>query len=105
MSTIEVNKIDSVVLQVIKTLPQILLITANGENENNNYTNIRLVAIIYKNPPPDGIWEFRMVGDVPVFTDHIHTNVQAGYEWKDFPSSVLGIRVKGFLNSRTEMII
>ncbi len=101
METLKVNIIDTVKLQIIKINPPSLLIKVKGENENNNFTNIRLEPFVYITPPADGIWEFSMVGDAPEFVDHIHTFVEAEYTWQNFPSGVKGIKVYGATNSVT----
>ncbi len=101
MGTIKVQQILSVKLNLLKTNPPSLKILAKGENQNNNYQNVRLSPIVEIAPPADGVWQFDMIGEVPEFVDSIVTEVSAPYRWKDIPETLKGVRVNGIINNVT----
>lgn len=104
MPTVKVHFIESVSVTFLKTKPPILRVAAKAQNLNNNYKNIRLEPLINKKPPTDGIYELSMIGDTPEFTDTIHTEVNATYDWKKYPVDIKGIKVYSTTNSEIAMI-
>ena len=103
MASTKVYSIESVSLSVTAANPPALTITVKGENLNSNYSGIKLDPFVYVQPPPNGIWEFNMIGEVPPITDNIITHVSAQLEWQA-PAGAKGVKVYGQMNSKTATV-
>lgn len=86
-------------LAVLRQLPPILLIAAQGEVPNGGYTNARLDPWHYLTPPADGIYAFNFVADPPTGPSlQVISPVHGQFQWVDFPPEVKGVRIHGQFN-------
>jgi hypothetical protein len=100
-----VYSVESVELSVIKTLPPQLAITAHGTARTPGYTDPKLVGVIYKQPPPDGIYEFSFSATPPGgIVAQVLTPIDAYTELSPMPSGLKGVRVRAATNSVVEML-
>lgn len=97
-----IMKIESVALSRHQSNPPELIILVHGMVNSGGWRNIKLIPYLYIQPPPDGIYDFEMVGTKPggIVTQAI-VEVKAAYKM-NYPKAreVKGVRI----NSRTNRI-
>jgi hypothetical protein len=84
----------------LRTFPPILQITAMGKVPTPGWTNPQLVPYTYIQAPPDGIYDFDFVADLPdEVVIQVITPMAASYQWRSPPAGLKGIRVHASVNS------
>ena len=94
-----VKKITKIEFQVQEKDPPNLLVTVVGEVPSGGYTNVKLVRVKHKEPPKDGIQEYRLVAEPPSGPAiQVISEVKASDTWVDVSKHapwLKGVRVLG----------
>lgn len=84
----------SVSLEIQKTNPPNLIISADGIVNSGGWKNGQLVPFIYIAPPVNGIYEFDFIADRPTgMVTQALTPIKAEFTWEDFPLELNGVKI------------
>lgn len=82
-----------------------LIIRVAGVAPSAGWSNIRLRPVNYIQAPPDGVYDFTLVGAPPEgMAAQVLTPVTAEYDWGGFPIGLRGVRVHGRDSSVTRLL-
>ena len=104
-----VYSVDSVSLENRDSGPNDFLIVAKGMVPSEGWTNPRLFAYVYIQPPPDGIWDFTFAADPPSADLPSETSsddlipIEAKQVVRNVPDSFKGVRVHAATNSKVAL--
>ena len=97
----KIAQIDNASVTYIKKNPPQLLIKAEGHAATPNWSMPELVARVYIQPPPDGIWDYDFVAKAPTGTTiQVLTPISAELTLDQIPSGMKGVRIHGKSNSK-----
>ncbi len=100
-----IPRIKEVKVSILKPNPPILQIEALGEVNSGGWTQGTLLPYVYIVPPKDGIYEFDFVALAPTGpATRALEDIEASYDWRDFPKDLKGVRVHGAENSKETLI-
>ena len=101
----KIYQITSMDLHILKSLPPILVIQADGEVRSAGWTGGELNPYIYVKPPADGYYEFDFVAQPPpeAGADVIST-ISARFAWPNFPTDLKGIKIYGRTNEQKKAL-
>ena len=89
----ELAEVRSVTLRVLRSSPERLSVTVEGDAPTPGYRNLRLRPYQYIQAPPDGIYDFSLVGTAPDgVAAQVITPVRVIETWPLDPS-LKGVRV------------
>jgi hypothetical protein len=102
-----ISQIDSVEVEILKSNPSSLAISAVGIAPTGGWSGANLVPRRYAMPPVDGIWDIDFLITPPpkggIVTQALVKH-PAGFLWLDSPAGLRGVRVHGTTNF-TEALI
>lgn len=99
MSRVLVPRIKDVTIDIVKTYPPILVVTAIGEVNSGGYTNPQLEKREYTTVPADGIWEYELTVEEPTgqgSTTALEDTKPKDHKWEGYPEAdVKGVKIYG----------
>jgi hypothetical protein len=96
----KILEVVSIDLQILKSEPPILVITAEGNTASAGWTEGELNPYVYIMPPADGYYEFDFVAKPPSGpAGSVLTSIGAKTAWPDFPKNLKGVKIYGSKNS------
>lgn len=99
----KVLRVDSIGLQILKSMPPTLSIVATGVVPTTGWHNGRLIAYVYVQAPPDGIYDFDFVADPPMGpAGQIVLPIVGANTWHDYPQDLKGVRVHASVNKKEQ---
>jgi hypothetical protein len=101
--------VDEVCLQILKKEPPVLEIIAKGQVVTSGWDlkSGELVPHIYIQLPADGIYEFDFTASPPMRgtrTSDILINIDAKYNWENYPEDLKGVRINSGTNKKVKKI-
>ena len=97
---VKVLEVKDVRLTVYRSIPPKLLIEADGIVPTTGYTDPELIEYIYKQPPPDGIYDFDFVATPPQGgSADVLSPISASYLLVPIPKGLKGVKVHASWNS------
>jgi hypothetical protein len=107
-SDTKVEKVTKIDLQIQKSEPPTLVITATGQSKTGSSQEGVLVPFEYIRPPENGIFEFTFFegsGGYETGTEAKTINeVKAEYRWESLPKIVKGVKIYAATNDLTKML-
>lgn len=89
-----VAKITDIKIEILKSNPPKLEVTATGEVPRTGY-KAELIRVVYVTPPADGIQDCTLKAKGPEIGATVISLVSATDTYENFPSWIKGVRVKG----------
>lgn len=102
----KILEITSVKLAVLESFPPKLRIDVSGNVPTKGWSNPRLKPHIHIQAPPDGIYGFDFVADIPEGSAaEVISPIEVIDIWENFPEGVRGVRIHAAENSQTALIV
>ncbi len=100
-----IYEVDSVAVTYIKRNPPEYRIDAAGKTATAGWSNAELSAVVYVQPPPDGIYDYRFVAEAPSGTSlQVLTPISAQKTLEKMPQGFRGVRVQAATNKKEGLL-
>jgi len=107
MSKAKVDSVKKVEVALLKSKPPKLSIKAEGEVPTGGWSAGELVAFVYVQPPPDGIYDFDFVAKPPPagsVVTQVVSPISAEKVLNDIPKGLRGVRIHAASNQKEAML-
>jgi len=105
MSKELIYSVDSVTITYIKKNPPEYRIDATGKTATSGWSNPDLSAVVYVQPPPDGIYDFDFVAEPPSgMAAQVLTPIKAQKILGKMPKGFRGVRVSAKSNKKEALL-
>jgi hypothetical protein len=107
MSKVKVGSVKKVEIALLKSKPPKLSIKAEGEVPTGGWSAAELVAFVYVQPPPDGIYDFDFVAEPPPAgsaVTQVVSPISAEKVLETIPEGLRGVRIHAASNQKEAML-
>ncbi|QGJ70395.1 Hypothetical protein PBC10988_20910 [Planctomycetales bacterium 10988] len=101
----KIYSVEEVSLYLLKSEPPKLLIVAKGKSATPNWTNPTLKAVVYVQPPEDGIYDYDFIARKPKgIVAQVITDIDTTILLREIPEGLKGIRVHASDNAKEALL-
>jgi hypothetical protein len=100
-----IYEVDTVKITYIKKNPPEYRIDATGKTPTSGWSNAELSAVVYVQPPPDGIYDFHFNAEPPSgIPAQVFTPISATKILEKMPNGFRGVRVHAASNKKEALL-
>jgi hypothetical protein len=105
MSKELIYEVDNVTITYIKRNPPEYRIDATGKTTTAGWSKSELSAVVYIQPPPDGIYDYHFVAEPPSgMSSQLLTPISAQKVLEKMPNGFRGVRVRATSNTKEALL-
>jgi len=105
MSKELIYEVDDVKITYIKRSPPEYRIDATGKTRTAGWSKAELSAVVYVQPPPDGIYDYQFVAEPPSeVSSQVLTPISSQKVLEKMPTGFRGVRVHAESNKKEALL-